>query len=241
MKYLFVIYTDSEYEHHLDHFKKQEFYRQLHLNNRPTDPHIEVIEWGADFHTNYRDLPTKTQEMMKWCSENKEYDYLIKCDDTIFDEKWIHYSDKLIYESIFKNDDVEYSWKWGDFFNETITEDDRVYYEPNTHWKTGLLGAWIKINQISDDYRGINLLQLKEEDWLRFEKDHDSVDSININFIPNDIPFFEGKFYMVSKDFSIFIGGQEKLAKELSNNFPVEDLMVGYLSNEFKSISSISR
>ena len=53
--------------------------------------------------------------------------------------------------------------------------------------------------------------------------------------------FFEGKFYMVSKELSIFIGGQEKLAKELSNNFPVEDLMVGYLSNEFKSISSISK
>ena len=85
------------------------------------------------------------------------------------------------------------------------------------------------------------MLELEEKDWLGFEKDHDSVDSININFIPNDIPFFEGKFYMVSRDFSIFIGEQEKLAKDLSNNFPVEDLMVGYLSNEFKSIRSISK
>mgnify|MGYP001269617263 CR=1 FL=1 len=35
---------------------------------------------------------------------------------------------------IFKKDYIEYTWKWGDFFNETITEDDKVYYEPNTHW-----------------------------------------------------------------------------------------------------------
>ena len=85
------------------------------------------------------------------------------------------------------------------------------------------------------------MLQLEEKDWVGFEKDHDLIDSIDINFIPNDIPFFEGKFYGVSKEFSIFIGEQEKLAKSLSNNFPVEDLMVGYLSNEFKSIRSISK
>jgi len=40
---------------------------------------------------------------------------------------------------------------------------------------------------------------------------------------------------------SIFIGRQEKFAKQMSENFPVEDLMVGYLSNEFKSIRSISK
>ena len=80
----------------------------------------------------------------------------------------------------------------------------------------------------------INLLKLKQEDWLGFEKDHDSVDTIDINFIPNDIPFFEGKFYVVSKDLSIFIGEQEKFAKQMSDNFPVEDLMVGYLVKDFK-------
>ena len=82
MKYLFVIYTDSEYKEHLDHFKSQEFYTEI-----CNDSSIEVIEWGSDFHTDYNDLPIKTQQMMKWCSENKEYDYLIKCDDTIFDDK----------------------------------------------------------------------------------------------------------------------------------------------------------
>ena len=87
---------------------------------------------------------------------------------------------------------------------------------------------------------GIHSLQLEERDWEGFVSSHD-IKGIDINFIKNDIPFFEGKFYIVSKEFSIFIGGQEKLAKELSNNFPVEDLMVGYLSNEFKSIRSISK
>ncbi len=83
MKYLFCIYTDLEYKKHLDHFKSQEFYKQI-----CDDDNIEVIEWGTDFHTDYRDLPTKTQQMMNWCGENKEYDYLIKCDHTIFDDKW---------------------------------------------------------------------------------------------------------------------------------------------------------
>ena len=72
MKYLFVIYTDFEYQKYLEQFKKEKFYKQI-----CDDPTIEVIEWGTNFHTDYRDLPTKTQEMMKWCSENKEYDYLV--------------------------------------------------------------------------------------------------------------------------------------------------------------------
>ena len=116
-------------------------------------------------------------------------------------------------------------------------------YEHGFHdiYSNGLWGKWESTDKLSDDYRGINLLKLDENDWLGFEKNHDSVDSIDINFIPNDIPFFEGKFYVVSKDFSIFIGGQEKFAKQMSENFPVEDLMVGYLSNEFKSIRSISK
>ncbi len=38
---------------------------------------------------------------------------------------------------------------------------------------------------------------------------------------------------MVSRDLSIFIGGQENFAKRMSKNFPVEDLMVGYLAESF--------
>ena len=47
MKYLFVIYTDSEYKEHLDHFKSQEFYTEI-----CNDSSIEVIEWGSDLPTN---------------------------------------------------------------------------------------------------------------------------------------------------------------------------------------------
>ena len=232
MKYLFVIYTDLEYKKHLDHFKSQEFYKEI-----CNDSNIEVIEWGADYHTDYKDLPLKTQEMMKWCSENKEYDYLIKCDDTIFDDKWIHYSDRLIYENIFKNDDIEYSWVWGDYFNESKfprseIDKNEKFFEPNKHWEWGLFGAWIKENQFNDDYRGINLLKLKIDDWKNYQEDH------NLNFDILDmkeISFFEGKFYVVSKELSIFISEQEKF------NIPIEDYMVGYYYDRFKSISSISR
>ena len=38
---------------------------------------------------------------------------------------------------------------------------------------------------------------------------------------------------MVSKDLSIFIGGQEKFARKMSENFPAEDLMVGYLAKSY--------
>jgi len=185
MKYLFCIYTDIEYKKHLDYFKKQRFYKQL-----CNDPDIEIIEWGADFHTDYRDLPTKTQEMMKWCSENKEYDYLIKCDDTIFNDKWSSYISKLNeFKSINKKD------YWG--IN---------YIGPHTEevWKIYFDGHYNK-NEI--DY--------------------------NLNFIKNDIQFYEGKFYMVSQDLSIFIGRQENFAKRMNENFPVEDLMVGYLAESF--------
>ena len=185
MKYLFCIYTDIEYKKHLDYFKKQRFYEQI-----CNDPDIEVIEWGADFHTDYRDLPVKTQEMMKWCSENKEYDYLIKCDDTIFDDKWSSYISKLNEFKVIKNKDY-----WG--IN---------YIGPHTEevWKIYFDGHYNK-NEI--DY--------------------------NLNFIKNDIQFYEGKFYMVSRDLSIFISKQEKFAKRMSENFPVEDLMVGYLAESF--------
>jgi len=216
MKYLFCIYTDLEYKKHLDHFKSQEFYKQI-----CDDENIEVIEWGTDFHTDYKDLPLKTQEMMKWCSENKEYDYLIKCDDTVFDDKWSFYRPKLTYENIFVNG-----------------RDGNCYACPSYGYDGG---EWIAVGKDTNkNYWGIHYLQLEERDWEGFVSSHD-IKGIDINFIKNDIPFYEGKFYVVSKDFSIFIGGQEKLAKELSKNFPVEDLMVGYLSNEFKSIRSISK
>ena len=73
---------------------------------------------------------------------------------------------------------------------------------------------------------------MEERDWKGFVDSHD-VESINLNFIKNDIPFFEGKFYVVSKDFSIFIGEQEKFARKMSENFPAEDLMVGYLAKSY--------
>ena len=101
MKYLFVIYTDIEYKQHLDNFKTQEFYKQI-----CDDSTIEVIEWGTDFHTDYRDLPTKTQEMMKWCSENKEYDYLVKCDDNAFMREDL--KDEFVFENIFTDSKEEY-------------------------------------------------------------------------------------------------------------------------------------
>ena len=104
MKYLLVIYTDSEYQKYLEQFKKEKFYKQI-----CNDPTIEVIEWGTDFHTDYRDLPVKTQEMMKWCSENKEYDYLVKCDDTAFMREDL--KDEFVYENIFVGKEDYYGIK----------------------------------------------------------------------------------------------------------------------------------
>lgn len=210
MKYLFVIYTDLEYNKHLDNFKTQEFYKQI-----CDDPNIEVMEWGSDFHTDYKDLPSKTQKMMKWCSENKEYDYLIKCDDTIFEDKWNFYEPKLTYENIFVNG-----------------RDGNSYSCPS-YGHDG--GEWIVVGKDTNkDYWGINCLQLGEEDWKNYVKSHDDIEKLDFGFIKNDIPFFEGKFYVVSKDFSIFIGGQESFAKEYQKNMPgIEDFMVGYLAELF--------
>ena len=209
MKYLFCIYTDIKYKKQLGYFKKQRFYEQI-----CNDPDIEVIEWGANFHTDYRDLPTKTQEMMKWCGENKEYDYLIKCDDTIFDDKWSFYRPKLTYENIFVNG-----------------RDGNCYACPSYGYDGG---EWIVVGKDTNkNYWGIHYLQLEERDWKNYVKSHSDIKKLNLNFIKNDIQFYEGKLYMVSRDLSIFIGGQEKFAKKMRDNFPIEDLMVGYLAELF--------
>ena len=205
MKFLFVIYTDKKYKKHLDNFKSQVFYNQI-----CNSPFIEVIEWGTDDDTAYTDLPNKTQQMMKWCSENKEYDYLIKCDDTIFDKKWIQYWEKLDYINIFKNDIIEHRWDWND-------------------------GKWYKIKPISNEYKGINLLKLKKQDWINYKNSHPVIKEFDISKL-KDISFFEGKLYIVSKPFSIFISEQKKF------DMPgIEDYMVGYYYEKFKSIRSISR
>ena len=281
MKYLFVIYTDIEYKRHLEHFKSAgRFSKNFHFYQQICDdPNIEVIEWGSDCHTEYKDLPLKTQEMMKWCGENKEYDYLIKCDDTVFNDKWVHYRDRLIYENIFKQGEVDYSWVWGswmesfrhnlpllsalfpcqELFNRCISIckdyekngsdifkspdwDEVKYYPPNKHWTDGMWGIWTKRHpseclwcRSSDHYRGMNYLNpMQSENWIQYFNEHYDGAKYDLGFINTDtLQFYEGKFYMVSRDLSIFIGEQEKLAQEMADNFPVEDLMVGYLFKEY--------
>jgi len=203
MKYLFVIYTDSQYKEHLDYFKKQEFYKEISDN-----PNIEVIEWGADYHTEYNKLPSKTQEMMKWCSENKEYDYLIKCDDTIFNDTWDFYKSRLGKE----RDGYRYTCdRWGDKSWSVVDEDDNKHY-------------W-----------GLNYIRVSPDEFkIYFDNHYGEGYEYNLDFIDTYFHFFEGKFYMVSKELSIFIGEQENFAKRMSESFPVEDLMVGYLVKSFK-------
>jgi len=205
MKYLFVIYTDKKYKDYLDGFKQQDFYNKI-----CKDANIEVIEWGSDMDTPYTELPTKTQQMMKWCNENKEYDYLVKCDDTIFAKKWIHYLDKLDYINIFKNNIIEHRWDWND-------------------------RKWYKIKPISNEYRGINLLKLKTQDWMNYKNSHPTIKEFDISKI-KDISFFEGKFYMVSKEFSKYIGEQSGFYMH-----GIEDYMIGEYYETFKSIRSINR
>ena len=219
MKYLFVIYTDYNYKNKLNQFKNHVFYNQI-----LEDKNIEIIEWGADFHTQYEDLPTKTQKMIKWCVENKNYDYLIKCDDTIFEDRWIYYLEKINYDKIFLKNEIEHQYVFADNSSEKDFEKIK-YYEPNLYWKEGLFGFWKKINQISEDYRGINLLELSEKDWCNFQK----LKNIKFNLSNIEkIKFFEGKFYMVSKKFSIFISKQDKF------NLPIEDYMIGIYYKKFK-------
>ena len=203
MKYLFVIYTDLQYKEHLDYFKKQEFYKEISDN-----PNIEVIEWGADYHTEYNKLPSKTQEMMKWCSENKEYDYLIKCDDTIFNDTWDFYKSRLGKE----RDGYRYTCdRWGDKSWSVVDEDDNKHY-------------W-----------GLNYIRVSPDEFkIYFDNHYGEGYEYNLNFIDTYFHFFEGKYYVVSKEFSIFIGEQESFSKEMCKELPLEDVMVGYLAKGFK-------
>ena len=175
MKYLFVIYTDIEYKKHLDYFKKHKFYQQI-----CDDPNIEVIEWGTDFHTDYKNLPLKTYEMMKWCSENKEYDYLVKCDDTIV-------------------------WR-NDLANEFIYENVNIFIH-------------------NEDYCGIKSRRFSYDgfyvDWYK-DKGLGDLDKSLSEIATGD--FYDGKCYVVSKEFSSFIGKQRGIAKMFSEKMSIEDV-----------------
>ena len=203
MKYLFVIYTDLQYKEHLDYFKKQEFYKEISDN-----PNIEVIEWGTDYHTEYNKLPSKTQEMMKWCSENKEYDYLIKCDDTIFNDTWDFYKSRLGKE----RDGYRYTCdRWGDKSWSVVDEDDNKHY-------------W-----------GLNYIRVSPDEFkIYFDNHYGEGYEYNLNFIDTYFHFFEGKYYMVSKELSIFIGNQDEFATEMCKKLPLEDVMVGHIAKGFK-------
>ena len=203
MKYLFVIYTDKKYKKHLDNFKSQVFYNQI-----CNSPFIEVIEWGTDDDTAYTDLPNKTQQMMKWCSENKEYDYLIKCDDTIFNDTWDFYKSRLGKE----RDGYRYTCdRWGDKSWSVVDEDDNKHY-------------W-----------GLNYIRVSPDEFkIYFDNHYGEGYEYNLNFIDTYFHFFEGKYYMVSKEFSIFIGEQESFSKEMCKELPLEDVMVGHLAKGFK-------
>ena len=203
MKYLFVIYTDKKYKKHLDNFKSQVFYNQI-----CNSPFIEVIEWGTDDDTAYTDLPNKTQQMMKWCSENKEYDYLIKCDDTIFNDTWDFYKSRLGKE----RDGYRYTCdRWGDKSWSVVDEDDNKHY-------------W-----------GLNYIRVSPDEFkIYFDNHYGEGYEYNLNFIDTYFHFFEGKYYVVSKEFSIFIGEQESFSKEMCKELPLEDVMVGHLAKGFK-------
>ena len=203
MKFLFVIYTDKKYKKHLDNFKSQVFYRQI-----CNSPFIEVIEWGTNDDSAYSDLPNKTQQMMKWCSENKEYDYLIKCDDTIFNDTWDFYKSRLGKE----RDGYRYTCdRWGDKSWSVVDEDDNKHY-------------W-----------GLNYIRVSPDEFkIYFDNHYGEGYEYNLNFIDTYFHFFEGKYYVVSKEFSIFIGEQESFSKEMCKELPLEDVMVGHLAKGFK-------
>lgn len=218
MKYLFVIYTDLNYKEKLKKFKEQIFYKEI-----CNDLSIEIIEWGKNEHTDYCDLHKKTSDMIKWCYQNKKYDFLIKCDDSIFDEKWIHYFEKLNYKEIFINDNIENKF----IFAENDPTCNNNIYGVNYYWKNGLVGSWKKINKIDNNYRGINLLNLKVKDWINFENVKNI--KLEIKNIEN-IPFFEGKFYIISRKFSKFI---IEFIKNKEFEIPIEDYMIGKYYTEF--------
>jgi len=84
---------------------------------------------------------------------------------------------------------------------------------------------------------GINYIgPHSDEVWKIYFDGHYGKNKIdyNLNFIKTDIQWYEGKYFMVSRDLSIFIGEQEKFAKDMAKNMPgVEDLMIGYLVESF--------
>ena len=83
----------------------------------------------------------------------------------------------------------------------------------------------------------MNYIRVSPDEFKIYFDNHyyKGFDGYDLDFIDTYFHFFEGKYYVVSRELSIFISEQEDFAKEYQKNMPgVEDLMVGYLSKGFK-------
>jgi hypothetical protein len=126
--------------------------------------------------------------MMKWCSENKEYDYLVKCDDTTFMREDL--KDEFVYENV------------------------NIFIH-------------------NEDYCGIKKRVFSyDEFYIKWYKDK-GLGELDKSF--SDIVtgyFYDGKCYVVSKDFSYFIGQQTGISKMFTKRLSIEDVMVSFIYRE---------
>ena len=84
-------------------------------------------------------------------------------------------------------------------------------------------------------YWGLNYIRVSPDEFkIYFDNHYGEGYEYNLDFIDTYFHFFEGKYYMVSKELSIFIGNQDDFANEMSKKLPLEDVMVGHIARGFK-------
>lgn len=159
----------------------------------------------------YTRLSIKTESMINACNQIFEFDYLVKWDaSTMVHNRCYSLSDRA------------------DNCLKMLKEKKFKGRDYHSHLNASCSGRkstqWFKQTK----KRFVEIIKKEGRDLKAHE------------FIPNDVKYFRGKFYVLSKRFCDFISSSEKcreiFKKNFQHNFGNEDMSVGQCYEHFKSI-----
>ena len=158
----------------------------------------------------YTRLSLKTELMINACTKLFNFRKLIKIDATT-----------MIRERCYTNDDTaDYCLKF--LKNSSVYKNRHYYSHLNASCDGSKSRAWFMA--VKKEFLGIIF--------------NEGRDLESQSFIPNDVPYYRGKFYILSNEFCKFISGSQKCSeiflKNFQHNFGSEDMSVGMCFQEFK-------
>lgn len=159
----------------------------------------------------YTRLSIKTESMINACNQIFEFDYLVKWDaSTMVPERCYSQSDRA--------DNCLRMLKQGKFKGQDY----------HSH-----------LNASCNGRKSVRWFKQTKKQFLEIIK-KEGRDLNAHEYMPNNVKYFRGKFYILSKKFCNFISNSEKcrevFEKNFQHNFGNEDMSVGQCHEHFKNI-----